>query len=57
MLEVWQNDVTDYSLCPSLAYSYKITLTLDGPRWPNLGYMYVALAGDRESTKEFRLYV
>uniref|UniRef100_A0A3B5AIZ5 Triacylglycerol lipase n=1 Tax=Stegastes partitus TaxID=144197 RepID=A0A3B5AIZ5_9TELE len=38
-------------------YSYKLTLTLDGPFWPNLGYMYVALSGGKDSTKEFRLHM
>ncbi|XP_069030795.1 inactive pancreatic lipase-related protein 1-like [Embiotoca jacksoni] len=38
-------------------YSYKVTLTLDGPSWPNLGLMYVALTGGDESTKEFQLHM
>lgn len=40
-----------------LGYSYKLTLTLDGPIWPNLGRMFVALAGDNDSTKEYKLHV
>ncbi|KAM9847480.1 inactive pancreatic lipase-related protein 1-like [Aulostomus maculatus] len=38
-------------------YSYYIKLTLDGPSWPNPGFMYVVLAGEIESTKEFKLHV
>ncbi|XP_068584190.1 inactive pancreatic lipase-related protein 1-like [Cebidichthys violaceus] len=38
-------------------YSYKVTVTLDGPGWPNPGFMYVALAGDTECTQEFKLHV
>ncbi|XP_070772224.1 inactive pancreatic lipase-related protein 1-like [Enoplosus armatus] len=38
-------------------YSYRMAVTLDGPRWPNPGFMYVALAGDNDSTKEYQLYV
>ncbi|XP_076021606.1 inactive pancreatic lipase-related protein 1-like [Genypterus blacodes] len=38
-------------------YTYKVSLLLDGPAWPNPGFMYVALAGDRETTKEHTLYV
>lgn len=38
-------------------YSYRVTVTLDGPSWPNLGFMYVALAGKRDTTKEHQLHV
>ncbi|XP_077469420.1 inactive pancreatic lipase-related protein 1-like [Stigmatopora argus] len=38
-------------------YSYKLKLTLDGPWWSNPGFMYVALAGENDSTKEYKLYV
>ncbi|XP_028279243.1 inactive pancreatic lipase-related protein 1-like [Parambassis ranga] len=38
-------------------YSYKLTLTLGGPIWPNLGRMFVALAGGSASTKEYKLHV
>ncbi|XP_034754986.1 inactive pancreatic lipase-related protein 1-like [Etheostoma cragini] len=37
-------------------YSYKVKVTLDGPSWPNPGFMYVALAGDNDSTKEYKLH-
>ncbi|KAM7384980.1 hypothetical protein PAMP_001084 [Pampus punctatissimus] len=38
-------------------YSYRVKVTLDGPSWPNPGFMYVALAGDTESTEEYQLHV
>uniref|UniRef100_A0A3Q0RB41 Triacylglycerol lipase n=1 Tax=Amphilophus citrinellus TaxID=61819 RepID=A0A3Q0RB41_AMPCI len=38
-------------------YRWKVTVTLDGPMWPNLGSMYVALDGTSDSTKEFQLHV
>ncbi|XP_029306006.1 inactive pancreatic lipase-related protein 1-like [Cottoperca gobio] len=38
-------------------YSYRVMVTLDGPSWPNPGFMYVALSGNKESTKEHKLYV
>ncbi|XP_039996060.1 inactive pancreatic lipase-related protein 1-like isoform X1 [Xiphias gladius] len=38
-------------------YSYRVTVTLDGPSWSNLGSMYVALAGNNYITKEFKLYM
>ncbi len=51
-----QSYVTDhFSLVPG--YSYRVTVTLDGPSWPNLGLMYVALAGKKDTTKEHRLHV
>uniref|UniRef100_A0A3Q3W095 Triacylglycerol lipase n=1 Tax=Mola mola TaxID=94237 RepID=A0A3Q3W095_MOLML len=37
-------------------YSYRVAVTLDGPFWPNLGFMYVALAGKSDSTKEYKLH-
>uniref|UniRef100_A0A7N8XEP0 Triacylglycerol lipase n=1 Tax=Mastacembelus armatus TaxID=205130 RepID=A0A7N8XEP0_9TELE len=37
-------------------YSYRVTLTLDGPNWSNQGYIFVALTGPKESTKEHQLY-
>ncbi|XP_035519550.1 inactive pancreatic lipase-related protein 1-like [Morone saxatilis] len=45
------------SLNPFGRYSYRATVTLDGPRWPNPGFMYVALTRDNDSTKEYQLYV
>ncbi|XP_041865645.1 inactive pancreatic lipase-related protein 1-like [Melanotaenia boesemani] len=42
---------------PFSRYSYKVWVTLDGPSWPNLGFMFVALAGKKESTKEFQLHL
>ncbi|XP_053731362.1 inactive pancreatic lipase-related protein 1-like [Synchiropus splendidus] len=42
---------------PFSRYSYKVKVTLDGPSWPNPGYMYVALADGEEVTKEFQLHV
>ncbi|XP_070697073.1 inactive pancreatic lipase-related protein 1-like [Pempheris klunzingeri] len=42
---------------PFGTYSYKLILTLDGPSWPNPGFMYVALTGDNDSTKEYQLHV
>ncbi|XP_054456342.1 inactive pancreatic lipase-related protein 1-like [Anoplopoma fimbria] len=38
-------------------YSYRLMLTLDGPSWSNPGFMYVALAGNTDSTQEHRLHV
>ncbi|GLD70718.1 inactive pancreatic lipase-related protein 1-like isoform X1 [Lates japonicus] len=38
-------------------YSYRMTVTLDGPSWPNPGFMFVALTGDTDSTKEYQLHV
>ncbi|XP_061546351.1 inactive pancreatic lipase-related protein 1-like [Phycodurus eques] len=38
-------------------YSCSLKVTLDGPRWSNLGFMYVALAGEKDSTKEYQLHV
>uniref|UniRef100_A0A8C9ZUL7 Triacylglycerol lipase n=1 Tax=Sander lucioperca TaxID=283035 RepID=A0A8C9ZUL7_SANLU len=37
-------------------YSYKVKVTLDGPSWPNPGFMYVALVGDNDSTEEYKLH-
>lgn len=34
-----------------------VKVTLDGPSWPNPGFMYVALSGDKDSTKEYRLHM
>ncbi|XP_056251772.1 inactive pancreatic lipase-related protein 1-like [Seriola aureovittata] len=42
---------------PFARYSYRVTVTLDGPRWPNPGLMFVALAGHSDCTKEYKLYV
>lgn len=42
---------------PFVGYSYRVVVTLDGPSWPNLGFMYVAFVGDNDSTKEYQLYV
>ncbi|KAM7408088.1 hypothetical protein PAMA_001983 [Pampus argenteus] len=38
-------------------YSYRMKVTLDGPSWPNPGFMYVALAGATQSTEEYQLHV
>lgn len=38
-------------------YTYKVHLTLDGPSWPNPGYMYVSLSRDVVTTKEYQLHV
>ncbi|KAM3606064.1 uncharacterized protein V6R79_010090 [Siganus canaliculatus] len=38
-------------------YSYKVSVSLDGPSWPNPGFMYVALTGEDDSTKEYQLHV
>ncbi|XP_034463795.1 inactive pancreatic lipase-related protein 1-like isoform X1 [Hippoglossus hippoglossus] len=37
-------------------YSYRVTVTLDGPSWPNPGFMYVALTGNSDSTEEHQLH-
>ncbi|KAM6916563.1 inactive pancreatic lipase-related protein 1-like [Xenentodon cancila] len=42
---------------PFARYSYKVTVTLDGSSWPNLGFMFVALAGKKDTTKEFQLHM
>ncbi|XP_047458179.1 inactive pancreatic lipase-related protein 1-like [Mugil cephalus] len=49
--------LTTGSSKPFGRYSYKVALTLDGPSWPNLGIMYVALAGAKHSTKEFQIHL
>ncbi|XP_058507925.1 inactive pancreatic lipase-related protein 1-like [Solea solea] len=56
------NSQTNYFLNTGSAkpfgrYSYRITVTLDGPIWPNPGYMYVALTGDNDSAEEIQLHV
>ncbi|XP_071402803.1 inactive pancreatic lipase-related protein 1-like [Centroberyx affinis] len=38
-------------------YSYRAKVTLDGPSWPNPGYMYVALTGGKVTTEEYTLHV
>ncbi|CAJ1057652.1 inactive pancreatic lipase-related protein 1-like [Xyrichtys novacula] len=42
---------------PFGTYSYKALVTIDGPSYPNQAFMYVALAGEDESTQEYRLHV
>ncbi|XP_034537871.1 inactive pancreatic lipase-related protein 1-like [Notolabrus celidotus] len=42
---------------PFGTYSYKMLVTIAGPSYPNQAFMYVALAGEDESTKEYRLHV
>uniref|UniRef100_A0A3Q3AZ68 Triacylglycerol lipase n=1 Tax=Kryptolebias marmoratus TaxID=37003 RepID=A0A3Q3AZ68_KRYMA len=42
---------------PFARYSYKVTVTLDGPIWPNIGLLFVALAGRKDTTKEFQLHI
>lgn len=41
---------------PFSRYSYKIVVTLDGPSWPTVGFMYVMLTG-KGSTDEYQLHV
>ncbi|XP_030298608.1 inactive pancreatic lipase-related protein 1 isoform X1 [Sparus aurata] len=38
-------------------YSYRITVTLDGPSLPNLGFLYVALIGENDNTEEYQLHL
>lgn len=38
-------------------YSFHLRLTLDGPLWPNPGFMFVALVGDVDRTEEHQLHV
>ncbi|KAF7667867.1 hypothetical protein LDENG_00040810 [Lucifuga dentata] len=38
-------------------YSYRAKVTMDGPMWPNPGFMYLALSGDKANTKEHQLHV
>ncbi|KAK5853517.1 hypothetical protein PBY51_014663 [Eleginops maclovinus] len=45
------------SSMPFGRYSYRVKVTLDGSSWPNPGFMFVALSGDNESTKEHQLFV
>uniref|UniRef100_A0A8D3B1W7 Triacylglycerol lipase n=1 Tax=Scophthalmus maximus TaxID=52904 RepID=A0A8D3B1W7_SCOMX len=49
--------VTDGSSTPFSRYSYRVTVSLDGPSWPNPGFMYVALTGRKDTTNEFQLHV
>uniref|UniRef100_A0A672HYY3 Triacylglycerol lipase n=1 Tax=Salarias fasciatus TaxID=181472 RepID=A0A672HYY3_SALFA len=42
---------------PFSRYSFRVSLTLDGPSWPNPGFMYVALAGQYGTTQEHQLHV
>ncbi len=51
------NNVYTYYFFVFLGYSYRMKVILDGPSWPNLGFMYVALAGERDSTEEYKLHV
>uniref|UniRef100_A0A3Q3JMD6 Triacylglycerol lipase n=1 Tax=Monopterus albus TaxID=43700 RepID=A0A3Q3JMD6_MONAL len=44
------------SASPFGRYSYSVTVTLDGSHKYTTGSMYVALAGAKENTKEYRLY-
>ncbi|XP_056291592.1 inactive pancreatic lipase-related protein 1-like [Pseudoliparis swirei] len=41
---------------PFSRYSYKVKLTLEGRKWPNPAFMYVALTGKRHSTQELKLH-
>ncbi|KAF0027642.1 hypothetical protein F2P81_020383 [Scophthalmus maximus] len=45
------------SSTPFSRYSYRVTVSLDGPSWPNPGFMYVALTGRKDTTNEFQLHV
>ncbi|XP_061601273.1 inactive pancreatic lipase-related protein 1-like isoform X2 [Cololabis saira] len=38
-------------------YSYRVTVTLDGPWLPNAAFLYVALAGRKSTTEEVRLHM
>uniref|UniRef100_A0A3Q1H0G0 Triacylglycerol lipase n=1 Tax=Acanthochromis polyacanthus TaxID=80966 RepID=A0A3Q1H0G0_9TELE len=38
-------------------YSYRVTLTLDGPSWPNPGLLFVALTGGKVTTKEVQIHL
>ncbi|XP_026209461.1 inactive pancreatic lipase-related protein 1-like isoform X1 [Anabas testudineus] len=37
-------------------YTYRVTLTLNGPSWRNPGFMFVALTGSKESTQEYQFF-
>nr|BAO01446.1 pancreatic lipase [Thunnus orientalis] len=37
-------------------YSYRVNVTLDGPSWPNPGFMYVALTEGTETTMEYKIH-
>ncbi|XP_056148006.1 inactive pancreatic lipase-related protein 1-like [Lampris incognitus] len=38
-------------------YSYRAEVTLDGPWWPNLGTIYVALTARKQTTEEYKVHV
>ncbi|XP_053189006.1 inactive pancreatic lipase-related protein 1-like [Scomber japonicus] len=38
-------------------YTYRVKVTLDGPSWPNPGYIYVTLVGDTETTMEYQVHM
>ncbi|CAK6978419.1 inactive pancreatic lipase-related protein 1-like, partial [Scomber scombrus] len=38
-------------------YTYRVKVTLDGPSWPNPGRIYVTLAGNTETTMEYRVHM
>ncbi|KAI3363268.1 hypothetical protein L3Q82_011563 [Scortum barcoo] len=38
-------------------YRFRVLVSLDGPSWPNPGFMFVAFARNTESTKEYQLHV
>ncbi|KAM8858851.1 inactive pancreatic lipase-related protein 1-like isoform 1-T2 [Spinachia spinachia] len=45
------------SSTPFGRYSTRMKVTLDGARWSNPGVMYVALAGNKDYTKQYKLHV
>ncbi|KAM3838094.1 inactive pancreatic lipase-related protein 1-like [Diretmus argenteus] len=49
--------LTTGNATPFGRYSYRATVTLDGPVWPNPGFMYLALVGGDEVTQEHQLHV
>uniref|UniRef100_A0A3Q0RKW5 Triacylglycerol lipase n=1 Tax=Amphilophus citrinellus TaxID=61819 RepID=A0A3Q0RKW5_AMPCI len=51
------SDKDSFAFVSFFIFGWKVTVTLDGPMWPNLGSMYVALDGTSDSTKEFQLHV
>ncbi|KAF3708608.1 Inactive pancreatic lipase-related protein 1 [Channa argus] len=37
-------------------YSYRVTITLDGPSWNNRGFIFVAFTGNKGSTQEHQFF-
>nr|XP_054590367.1 inactive pancreatic lipase-related protein 1 [Nothobranchius furzeri] len=42
---------------PFARYNYKASVTLTGSKWPNVGFLFVALAGKKLVTEEFQLHM